>query len=107
MSNFIYYGSAIVCFISAVSIATFKRDKNTFKRWYGVLAIVLATAFFSVAVRSFFGMYGNGSTDISEFAVNIFYCVVLIVARGNVAKLVRPEQTAKPPKQPKKEVQLS
>ena len=99
MNNFIYYANAAVCFLSAFRIATFNRGNSGFKRMYGVLAIVLATSFFSVSVRTLLGVYSNGSVDVSEFAVNIFYCVGLIVAGGNVAQLVRPEKSKQGEKQ--------
>lgn len=97
MSNFIYYGNAFVCFLCAFRIATFNRGNSEFKRGYGLLAIVLATSFFSVTVRTLLGVYNHGSVDISEFALNTFYCVGLIAAGGNVAKLVRSDKSATPP----------
>lgn len=97
MSNLIYYGNAIVCFVCAYRIASYNRGKSEFKRCYGLLAIVLATSFFSVTVRTLLGVYNHGSVDISEFAINIFYCVGLVVAGGNVAKLVRSDKSAAPP----------
>lgn len=92
MNNYIYYANAFVCFLCAFRIATFHRGKSEFKRVYGLLAIVLATSFFSVTVRTLLGVYNGGSVDVSEFAINVFYCVGLIVAGGNVAKLVRSEK---------------
>lgn len=94
MNNLILYANATVCLVCALRIANFVRLGRQFKRRFGLFAIILATAFFSVAVRTFWGVYNGGSVDIAEFAINLFYCFGLLMAKGNVAQLVRPAQTA-------------
>lgn len=76
-------------------IYSFNRGKSEFKRGYGLLAIVLASAFMWVALRTVTGTYNGGSVDISEFVLNSFLCVALIIVRGNVAAFFRYERPAK------------
>lgn len=83
--------NAIVCFLIAVRLFTFRRGEKQ-HNWVGsVFACILIVACFAIAIRIITGEYHKA--DWAETAINITLCISLYRSRGNVMHIFRKRES--------------
>src|SRR5471030_1284516 len=79
--------NAIVCFLIAVRIFTFRRGNSAHSWVGGFSAYILIVACIAITVRIITGEYQKA--DLAETTINITLCVALYRSRGNVMNIFR------------------